>query len=192
MTNMSDGGEKKSFQDQATEWLAAARANRFFAPTLIGAAVVAAVDQASKHWIVHGVKLQEKWVPCAKAPAQMCRQIPVSPIFDLTFVQNYGASFGLGAGGMPSRIILSLLSLTIATGLIIWLARIDRKIAATGIAFIIGGAIGNVYDRIAYGYVVDFLDFTGLWFPWVFNVADVSINVGVACLFVDAFLTRDA
>ena len=56
---------------------------------------------------------------------------------------------------------------------------------------VLGGAMGNIIDRTIYGYVVDFLDFSGLHFPWVFNVADMAINVGVALLLLDAWQTRN-
>ncbi|MEE9328543.1 MAG: signal peptidase II, partial [Parvularculaceae bacterium] len=70
---------------------------------------------------------------------------------------------------------------------IYWLAKIRRKAAAFGVGFIIGGALGNTIDRIAYGWVVDFLDFSGLHFPYVFNVADMAVNLGVGLLIYDAF-----
>ena len=79
----------------------------------------------------------------------------------------------------------------IAAVMIAWLARLRRKFAAAGASLIIGGAVGNLYDRVSYGYVVDFLDFSGLMFPWVFNVADAAINVGFACLILDALLHKD-
>ncbi len=60
-----------------------------------------------------------------------------------------------------------------------------------GAAFIIGGALGNMIDRVRLGYVVDFFDFSGLYFPWVFNVADICIDIGIGFLLLDAFLTRD-
>lgn len=173
------------------EWRRAAASNRLFRSGLALALVVAAVDRASKHVIVNVVELPERIGPCAKAPGLTCAQIPVLPIFDLTFVRNYGMSFGLFAGGIVSRAILSAVTLAIAGGLIVWLARIDRRIAAAGVGFIVGGALGNLYDRVSYGYVVDFLDFSGLYFPWVFNIADAAINVGVLLLLLDAWLTRD-
>lgn len=160
-------------------WVTDAKANPLFLPGLIGAICVALADQASKVWIVEIVQLREK------------RHIDLSSIFDLTWVQNFGASFGMLAGGLGSRILLSVLSLLIAGVLVAWLGRVERKIPATGIAFIVGGAVGNLFDRVAYGYVIDFLDFSGMWFPWVFNVADMAINVGIACLLLDAFLTKD-
>ncbi|MFQ5564215.1 MAG: signal peptidase II [Parvularculaceae bacterium] len=171
-------------------WAAAAKANPCFRWALAGAAAVAAIDQASKYVIVHVVKLPERFGPCAKNPVEFCRQIPVSPIFDLTFVQNSGASFGMLAGGMVSRVVLSLVSTAVVAGLVWWLARLRRPVAAAGVAFVIGGALGNLYDRLAYGYVIDFLDFSGLYFPFVFNLADASIDIGIGLLLLDAWRTR--
>lgn len=156
------------------DWVAAATSNGFFRWGVLAAAVIAIVDQASKFWVVHVVELPIK------------RKIELSAIFDLTYVENRGASFGMLAGGMGSRIILSAISIAVATALILWLGRLRRRFASAGAALIIGGALGNLYDRLAYGYVVDFLDFSGLYFPWVFNIADAAINIGVGCLIVDA------
>ena len=181
----------KTYRAKTAEWAMTARSNPYFARALIVAGVVALLDQASKLLIVHVVELPERIRVCAKAPEAMCRQIAVSPIFDLTYVQNYGASFGMLSGGLASRIILSLVSIGVSVGLTIWLAKAARMLTAAGIGLIIGGALGNLVDRLAYGYVVDFLDFSGLYFPWVFNVADAAINVGVGVLLLDAFLTRD-
>ncbi|MEM9263431.1 MAG: signal peptidase II [Pseudomonadota bacterium] len=176
---------------KAKEWREAAARNALFRLGLVVAVFVAVVDQGSKYWIVNVLGLPDRLVPCAKQADAMCAQVPLLPIFDLTFVRNYGMSFGLFAGGIASRIVLSAITFSIAAGLIVWLGRLERRIAAIGIGFIIGGAIGNLYDRVTYGYVVDFLDFSGLYFPWVFNVADAAINVGVALLLLDAWLDRD-
>jgi signal peptidase II len=167
------------FTSKASAWVAEARANPLFLAGLAGAAGVAILDQATKFWIVNIVDL----------PARL--RIELSPIFDLTYVQNRGASFGMLAGGLGSRILLSSISIIIAMVMIVWLGRLRRRFAATGASLIIGGAIGNLYDRVSYGYVIDFLDFSGLMFPWVFNVADAAINVGFACLILDAALHKD-
>lgn len=164
---------------QISDWLAAAKANAFFRLGLAGAVLVAILDQATKFWIVNIVELPLK------------RRIEISAIFDLTYVENRGASFGMLAGGLGSRILLSTISVAIAAVMIAWLARLRRAFAAAGASLIIGGAIGNLYDRVSYGYVVDFLDFSGLMFPWVFNLADTAINVGFACLILDALLHKD-
>ena len=161
---------------QIRAWGAAARANRFFWMGLALAAVIIIGDQASKYWIVHVLDLPT------------LRRVEILGVFDLTYVENRGASFGMLSG---MRVILSLISASVAMVLIVWLGRLVRPIAALGVAFIIGGALGNLYDRLAYGYVVDFLDFSGLAFPWVFNIADAAINVGIALLLLDAWQTRE-
>lgn len=170
-----------SFAGKARAWLADARANPLFRTGMIIAAALVVADQLSKFWIVRVLQL----------PARPSGKIEISGIFDLSYVQNYGASFGLLSGGLLSRILLSSISLGVAVWLALWLARLARPWAAAGVAFIVGGAIGNLIDRVRLGYVVDFLDFSGLAFPWVFNVADAAINVGVACLLVDAWRTRE-
>lgn len=171
----------ETLQKSVADWFAAARTNRLFWPALAGAAAVAAADQLVKLWIVEGLEL----------PRRMGGRIEISGVFDLTYVQNYGASFGMLAGGLGSRILLSTISIGVSVALVVWLARLNRKLPAAGIAFIVGGAVGNLIDRVSLGYVVDFLDFSGLHFPWVFNIADASINVGVGLLLLDAWLTRD-
>ncbi|PQA88842.1 signal peptidase II [Marinicaulis flavus] len=153
-------------------WWSEARANKLFWYGLAGAALVIALDQATKFWILHGVNLPD------------LGKIEISGIFDLTYVENRGASFGMLHG---ARWPLAIIAIGVSLGLGWWLGRIRRPFAAVAVAFIIGGALGNLYDRLAYGYVVDFLDFSGLYFPWVFNVADAAINVGIAFLLYDAW-----
>jgi len=161
---------------RARDWWAEAKTNPLFWKGAGAAALIAGADQLTKYWIVHQVKLPER------------RQIEISGVFDLTYVQNYGASFGILSG---MRWPLAILSTVVAIALLVWLGRLKRWVAATGVAFVVGGAVGNLYDRLAYGYVVDFLDFSGLYFPWVFNIADASINVGIAFILLDAWMTRD-
>lgn len=111
-------------------------------------------------------------------------------LFDLTMVQNKGVSFGLFGSG-SARWFLSLFSVVVAGGLAWWATRVDRRLLITAVGLIIGGAVGNVIDRIRFGYVVDFLDFSGTGvFPWVFNVADSAITVGVVLLILDSLLTE--
>lgn len=155
-------------------WWGSARASRLFWLALAGAAIIVALDQASKFWIVHVIDLPGR------------EKIELSGVFDLSYVENRGASFGMLHG---MRWLLSLISISVAAALIWWLGEVKRARAAIAIAFIVGGALGNLYDRLAYGYVVDFLDFSGLYFPWVFNVADAAINVGIAILLYDAWRT---
>lgn len=168
-------------RERVARWAGKARRNSLFAPSLAAAAGIALVDQLTKAWIVNGIAL----------PARAGGRIELTPVFDLTYVQNYGASFGMLSGGLVSRLILSTISVGVAAALTIWLARINRRLTAAGVALIIGGALGNLVDRASLGYVVDFLDFSGLYFPWVFNIADAAINIGVVLLLLDAWLTRD-
>ncbi|MEO1136723.1 MAG: signal peptidase II [Pseudomonadota bacterium] len=160
--------------DRLTGWWAQARVNVLFWRALALAILIIIADQATKHWILHGIEL----------PA--LRKIEISGVFDLTYVENRGASFGILSG---MRWPLSIISAAVAIGLTWWLGRLQRPAAAIGVGFIIGGALGNLYDRLAYGFVVDFLDFSGLYFPWVFNIADAAINVGIAFLLYDAWRT---
>jgi signal peptidase II len=126
--------------------------------------------------------------------ANTCGHIEVSPVFDLTMVWNKGVSFGLfAADTWVGRTILVGFSVLVAAGLIAGLMnwgpmRAVRRLQAVAFGFIIGGALGNAIDRTLYGAVVDFLDFSDAYFPYVFNVADVGINLGVAAIIADIFL----
>jgi signal peptidase II len=145
------------------------------------AALLILLDQLAKHWITVTMHMQ----PGAS--------IAVTPFLNLTLVLNRGVSFGLfksEEGTEVVRWILALFSGGVALALAIWVRGAHRKLAAIAIGLIIGGALGNLADRIRLGRVVDFIDF-GQIFPWVFNVADAAVNVGVALLLLDAFLTRD-
>lgn len=141
------------------------------------AAMVIIMDQLSKAWVLYGIKLREQG------------HIEISKFFDLTFVWNRGVSFGLfQADSMFGRIALSLFAFGVVVMLTIWLARTQGRVLSIALGLIIGGALGNLIDRIRFGKVVDFLDFSGMHFPWVFNVADAAINVGVFLILLDAFV----
>lgn len=142
------------------------------------AALVILMDQLSKAWVLYGLKF-----------SQPGDHVAISKVFNLTFVWNQGVSFGLfQADSMVGRIALSLFAFAVVVLLTIWLARVQSGVLAMALGFIIGGALGNLIDRIRFGKVVDFLDFSGLHFPWVFNVADAAINVGVFLILLDAFI----
>ncbi len=145
------------------------------------AAAVIVLDQITKAWILYGLHLRE------------VGQIPVlEPIFNLTFVLNRGVSFGLLTGGETGRWLLTVFSIVVAGLLAFWATRADRRLLITALGLIMGGALGNVIDRIRFGGVVDFLDFSGLYFPWVFNVADSAISIGVVLLIADSFISERA
>lgn len=118
--------------------------------------------------------------------------IHITPFFNLVLGWNRGISFGmLGAHDLPPW-ILALFSGSIAAGLIIWLLRTRDRLVATGLALIIGGALGNALDRLRHGAVADFLDFHLADWHWpAFNMADVGVVCGAALLITDSFIRRD-
>lgn len=146
-------------------------------------ALVFVVDQIAK-WIILEV-LRFSPIGCLQG-GYGCRFIEVSPFFDLQMVWNRGVSFGLlRADQDVARWALVALSFLISGVFYWWLRGATRKMTAAALGLVIGGAMGNVVDRIRFGAVADFLDFNGLWFPWVFNVADAAITVGAVLLAID-------
>lgn len=139
------------------------------------AIVVIVLDQLTKAWIISGLSLQE------------VGRIPVlPPILNFSWVENTGVSFGLFGGG-EARWGLTIFSIVVSAGLAWWALKADRRLLVTAIGLVMGGALGNVIDRVRFGYVVDFIDFSGTGvFPWVFNVADSAITVGVVLLILDS------
>lgn len=141
------------------------------------AGLVVALDQASKYWILHVYDL----------PAKV--STPVLPFFSLSMVWNRGVSFGLFRADVDlARWGLAGFSLVVAIALGLWARRNGRLLPAVALGLVVGGAVGNLIDRVRFGAVVDFLDFGGLYFPWVFNVADSGITVGVALLLLDTLV----
>lgn len=139
------------------------------------AALVVALDQVTK-WLVLDLFAQST-----------TRVVEVTSFFNLVLTFNYGVSFGMFAHEeeyMPY--VLSLVALVIAGFLANWLRRTGRTFVALGLGLVIGGALGNIVDRLWYGAVVDFLDFHAAgWHFWAFNVADSGISVGVVILLID-------
>lgn len=119
---------------------------------------------------------------------QPCGKIEISGIFDLTMLWNRGMSYGMFQSEGIMRWVLVAVTVAIAVGFSIWLARAVRPLTAFALALVVGGAVGNVVDRVRFGAVVDFFDFSGLGFPYVFNIADAAITVGAALLFFDQFI----
>jgi signal peptidase II len=140
------------------------------------AAVVIVVDQLSKYWVLEILRLPERL------------QVEVLPVFYLTMVWNRGVSFGLLQAEQDlARWGLVLFSTVVAIGLALWARRVTRPWLAIALGLIIGGALGNMIDRVRFGAVADFLDFSRLLpFPWIFNIADSAISIGVTLLIVDS------
>lgn len=133
-------------------------------------AVIILLDQASKAWVLYGLRLP------THGP------VTILPFFSFTYVQNTGMSFGLLGGGL-FRWVLTLFQLVAGCALGLAASKQTKPLAGIALGFIAGGAIGNAIDRIRFGSVVDFIDFSGTHvFPWVFNVADSAISIGVALL----------
>lgn len=143
----------------------------------IGYAVAAAVlllDQASKWWVLLAVM-------------DPPRVIEVTPFFNLVLAWNRGISFSLfHMEGAAGPWILAAVALAIVVGLAWWLHRTHRPWPAVGAGLVMGGAVGNVVDRLVHGAVVDFLDFHLAGWHWpAFNLADSAITVGVFLLVID-------
>jgi signal peptidase II len=118
------------------------------------------------------------------------RPIAVTPFFNLVMVWNRGVSFGmLDRLGAVAPWLLSGLALAVVIGLLFWLRRSENAMMAIGLGLVIGGALGNVIDRLRYGAVVDFLDFHLAGWHWpAFNLADAGICVGAGLIVVDGLL----
>lgn len=143
------------------------------------AALVVVLDQLTKWWIVERVM-------------QPPRIIPVTAHFNLVMGWNRGISFGLfNTGSALNDWLLPVLAIAIVIGLGVWLRKAERALVAWAIGLVIGGAIGNVIDRLRYGAVADFLDLHVAGWHWpAFNVADTAISVGAALLVFDALFAR--
>lgn len=137
------------------------------------------LDQATKWWILE----------YSMKPPEALR---IAPFFNLVLGWNRGISFGMLGGHELPPWTLALLSGTIAAALIVWLLRTRDRLIATGLALVIGGALGNTLDRIRHGAVADFLDFHVVDWHWpAFNMADVGVVCGAALLILDSFVRRD-
>ena len=151
------------------------------------AAVTAAVDQAAKLWLLFGLDLPARGI------------VRLTPFLDLVLTWNTGISYGLfrqqGPFGQGALLALKAVAVVL---LWIWLARTSSRLAALSLGLIIGGAIGNAVDRLAYGAVADFVLFhvttATFSFNWyVFNLADVAIVAGVIGLLFETLIgTRAA
>jgi signal peptidase II len=148
-------------------------------PGLAVAAVVLVLDQLSKWWIR---------VVVMDPP----RNIEVTPFFNLVYARNTGVSFSMfRADSLIGQLIISAVALLIVAGLLIWMRRLARHWPVAALGLIVGGAIGNVVDRLRLRFVFDFLDFhwNGYHFA-AFNLADTAISVGVAMLLIDGLFGR--
>lgn len=120
---------------------------------------------------------------------QFHQPVPLFPMFNLTLSYNAGAAFSfLSEAGGWQRWFFTVLAVVISLVLVVWIKRLkkDELWNAVALSLILGGAIGNVIDRILFGYVIDFLDVYYQQWHWpIFNIADSAISIGVAVLLFD-------
>jgi signal peptidase II len=151
---------------------------------IVTAAVGLVLDQLSKNLLLYGVGL---------AQFRPGDNIAVLPFFDIVMVWNRGVSYGLfQADGPWGTVVLALFSVGAVAALSWWLRSAESRILGLGLGLIIGGAVGNLIDRVIYGAVADFFHFYAFGHDWyVFNIADAAITVGVIALIVDIFVHRE-
>jgi signal peptidase II len=122
---------------------------------------------------------------------QLYQSIPLLPFFKLTYVHNTGAAFSfLSEAGGWQRWFFAGLALVISVVIAVWLSRLEKNetLLAVALSLILGGAVGNLIDRLAYGYVIDFLDvYYGTWHWPAFNIADSAITLGVVLMLAESF-----
>jgi lipoprotein signal peptidase len=150
--------------------------NRLTGLGIAAALVVLAADQASKYWITHVLHLQALGT------------VAVLPVLNFTWVENRGITFGLLSGdGGTASLLLGGVALAVVAVLGVWLRRAESRVVAVALGAISGGAVGNVLDRLRFGWVVDFIHAHAWGWSWyVFNVADAAIVCGVAALVLDS------
>jgi signal peptidase II len=145
-------------------------------------AAVIALDQATKFLVTRFFELYER--------------VEVLPVLDFTLLHNTGAAFSMLANASGwQRPFFIVLGLVVSVMLVVWIWRSPRgdKLLPVALALILGGALGNVIDRVRFGYVVDFIHahWGAAYFP-AFNIADSAITVGAALLIIDAFREKRA
>lgn len=160
-------------------------------PGLLLAAVIIVLDQLSKWWVVEKLMRPEG---VADTPFFSPVRIAVLPVFDLVMAWNRGVSFGvLNNDGRWNAVLLSVLSIAISIGLLLWMRKAQSKLVLLALGGIVGGALGNVVDRIRWGAVADFLDVHVMGYHWpAFNLADSAISVGAVLLVLDALFTKSS
>jgi signal peptidase II len=142
--------------------------------------IILILDQITKTWVSTHLSFNQP--------------VNILPYFDLRLLHNTGAAWSILADqGGWQRWFLSGLAIIVSIVIMVWLTRLDSKQRwlACGLALILGGALGNVMDRIIYGYVVDFIDIYYQAWHWpAFNIADIGISIGAVMLLIDAIIFK--
>lgn len=149
--------------------------------------VTVALDQWSKWEILRDVE-NFNALGCLDKTERCGAGIVLPGPIDFSMVWNYGISYGLFQSEGIFRWLLSGIVLVISLFFLHWLLTSSGRLLQLALALIVSGAIGNLIDRVRFGAVVDFIDATELYFPWVFNVADSAVTLGAILLFLDQFL----
>jgi signal peptidase II len=150
-------------------------------PWLAIAALLALADQASKSAVSAGLR-----------PGEVRE---MASFFNLVLAHNRGAAFSFlsDASGWQRTLFIAIAALATAVIVAMLLRHSGERLFCAGLALILGGALGNLWDRIALGYVVDFLDFHAFgWHFWAFNLADSAITVGAGLLILDSLRSAAA
>ncbi len=135
-----------------------------------------------------------KWIILGPLDLRNTFQIRILPIFNLTYTENHGISLGMfQASSDAMRWMLVAVTAAIAAGVAVWITREEKRGDQIALGMVLGGALGNILDRVRHGYVVDFADLHfGDFRPFfIFNVADAAISIGVAILLLRAFLVKE-
>ncbi len=143
-------------------------------------------------WLSFITIVLDQWTKIAiDSSMQLYQSIALLPGFNLTYVHNTGAAFSfLSEAGGWQRWFFAAIALVVSVILSVWLYRLKRHetLLAVALALVLGGAIGNLIDRLAYGYVIDFLDVYYQGWHWpAFNVADMAISCGVFLMLLESF-----
>ena len=142
------------------------------------ACFIVVIDQLTKYWVSSVFSYGET--------------LELLPVLNLTLVHNMGAAFSfLSDAGGWQRWFFTIVSLAVSIVLVVWLYRLPARqtLLATALALVLGGAVGNLWDRVVFGYVVDFVDFYYQRYHWpAFNVADAAITLGAVLLILESFL----
>jgi signal peptidase II len=149
-------------------------------PWFLAAAAVVIVDRLTKWAMLDWLR-----------PGEV---VEVTPFFNFVLVYNKGAAFSFLAGAPGWQTPLFAAVAVVASAVVSWLLwrHPGRRLLCVGLALILGGALGNLWDRLEWGAVADFLDFHAFGWHWpAFNVADSAITVGAAILIVEGFLHKD-
>ena len=142
------------------------------------ACLIVIIDQLAKHWVSSVFSYGET--------------LELLPVLNLTLVHNLGAAFSfLSDAGGWQRWFFAIVSLVVSIVLVVWLYRLPARqtLLASALALVLGGAIGNLWDRVVLGYVIDFIDVHYQQYHWpAFNVADAAITLGAVLLILESFL----